>query len=665
MCNRSTVPGYPYTIARELYTKLRSLVTGLAVLALSLALPAAAWAQTAADWHHTGNAAIAQGLADLSSGPVSRVWFGNGGAAVYALTLSSSGNPGRVFVTSDLENWQPSPAAAPPPMPANVPVPNLPESGAQTRVPAAAGSNGRVYAFGNFVYRSEDGGAHWENVTQFRGSSLVGSGLHDLAISPSNADEIVVAGDAGVFRSVDGGTSWSGLNDTLPNLPVRRLWDLPVGDQGVRIELPRDAAVAWPPGNQTAWLPASNIDVLRESQLRQALSSVRGMNVTAVAISGNFVYTGMQNGEIQVSADGGSTWQTYAPNGPGAAGSGAVERFWVDPADPRVALAALGAAPDNPLRTSAAPHVLHTTNGGAFWDDFTANLPDSAAHGVAGDPASGAIYAATDAGVFMTYADLNALGSAQPWTALSGLPPAAAVDVKLDAQANQLWAALDGYGVYSTLAPHRLRDPSVVSAADFIARAVAPGSLVSVLGARLDTVRANNVAAPVLAATPNESQVQIPFEATGSTLSLAASAAGNSVKLPPLPLAAASPVIFVSRDGSPLLLDSERGVMLDAMNPAHSGTRIQILATGLGRVSPDWPTGVPAPLENAPRVAGAVHVYLDRTPVEVTRAELAPGYTGFYLVEINVPKIANYGPAELYMDVDGAPSNRVRVYIEP
>jgi uncharacterized protein (TIGR03437 family) len=44
---------------------------------------------------------------------------------------------------------------------------------------------------------------------------------------------------------------------------------------------------------------------------------------------------------------------------------------------------------------------------------------------------------------------------------------------------------------------------------------------------------------------------------------------------------------------------------------------------------------------------------------------LAPGYIGFYLVEIAVPKLVNYGPAELYIDVDGASSNRVRVYIEP
>src|SRR6202035_4064636 len=123
----------------------------------------------------------------------------------------------------------------------------------------------------------------------------------------------------------------------------------------------------------------------------------------------------------------------------------------------------------------------------------------------------------------MAYTDLSALRTVESWTALPGLPDAPAMDVKLDGQANQLWVALAGYGVYSTLAPHRLRDPSVVSAADMIARAVAPGSLVSVLGAQVDNVRASGLLAPVLAASVSESQIQIPFEARGDTLSLAAS----------------------------------------------------------------------------------------------------------------------------------------------
>ena len=632
----------------------------LAILAPSLVhaqpVPPVTDAGLVPDWRHIGNFVLDEALAGAASGPCKRVWYGPGGI-IYVQTGS-----GRVYRTADLDTWQASNAPVPPTGP-NAAVGSLPEAGAQTR--ALPGDGSRVYAFGQYVYRSEDGGAHWENTTVYRGTSLIGEGVADLAIAPGNSDDIVTASAAGVCRSVDGGRSWSGLNDDLPNLPATRLLDLPAGDQGARIALENETAAQWPPGNKQAWVPATNTDLIQEAQLRLALSSLRRANVTALTIAGDFIYSGMQDGAILVSADRGLSWQSFSPSA-GPVGSGPVERFWVDPRDPRVALAALGTAPADPLRASAPAHVLHTINGGAFWDNFTANLPAAAVHGVAADPASGALYAATDRGVFLAYADLNALGAVQSWTPLTGLPEgAAATDVKLDAQGNLLWAAVDGYGVYAALAPHRLRDPSVVSAADMIKRAVAPGSLVSILGAQVDTVQAGGVPAPVLAATGSESQIQIPFEARGAALPLAASFGGASVNLPALPLAAAAPVIFVARDGSPMLLDADKGVMLDAMTAAHSGSRIQILATGLGRVTPEWATGVPAPLDNPPLVAGNVHVYLDRAPVEVTRAELAPGYVGFYLVEIAVPRISNFGPAELYLDVDGASSNRVRVYIEP
>jgi uncharacterized protein (TIGR03437 family) len=44
---------------------------------------------------------------------------------------------------------------------------------------------------------------------------------------------------------------------------------------------------------------------------------------------------------------------------------------------------------------------------------------------------------------------------------------------------------------------------------------------------------------------------------------------------------------------------------------------------------------------------------------------LAPGYTGVYLVEIEVPVLLQYGMSELSLQVNGQESNRVRVYSEP
>ena len=132
-----------------------------------------------------------------------------------------------------------------------------------------------------------------------------------------------------------------------------------------------------------------------------------------------------------------------------------------------------------------------------------------------------------------------------------------------------------------------------------------------------------------------------------------------------MPFQAVSPAIFVDRAGAPMLLDADSGMMFDARNTARSGARIQVITTGLGRVSPDWPTGMPAPLQQPPAVRATISAYLDRAPVEVLSATLAPGYVGLYLVEIRLPAIVNAGPAELFLTADGQESNRVRIHIEP
>ena len=180
----------------------------------------------------------------------------------------------------------------------------------------------------------------------------------------------------------------------------------------------------------------------------------------------------------------------------------------------------------------------------------------------------------------------------------------------------------------------------------------------------MQTVRSGNANVPILASSESETQVQIPFDVTGSALSLALeSSAGRRIL--PVPLEAAAPGIFIDRDGTPMILDADAGITLDAMLPARSGQRIQILTTGMGRVVPAWQAGVPAPTDDPPRVAAAVKVFMDRVELEVVRATLAPRYIGFYLIEVRLPDLVNAGPAELYITADGAESNRVRLYVEP
>jgi uncharacterized protein (TIGR03437 family) len=629
-------------------------------------------AQIPADWHPVGTPVYEAGLAGPASGAVNRIWY----AANRAVRIQTAS--GHIFetadpATADLSTWKRLDAPGTPILPpiiAPVLVDVLPEPGAQVR--SKPGDAPHLYAFGTFVYRSDDGGKHWENLTVLGGRSILGGPIRDLTAGALGTDDVLVAGDSGVFRSADGGRSWTSLNPGLSNLPVNRFLDLPSGTRPLRLATSDTQALEWLPGQKLAWTPADAADLIREAGQKATLTESFGITVTALATAGDLLYAGLQTGEIRVSMDGGNTWRGFVPPGLSA---GPVERFWINPADPRIALAALGQAPAAFIPNLSTPHVLHTVNGGVFWDDFTANLPHVAAHGITADLESGAIYAATDEGLFLAYSNLRTLGagpsgSVQSWSLVRGLGSpeslARVLDVKLDAQGNQLWAALEGDGVFVTLAPHRLRSPVVVSAADLLARSAAPGSLISILGARVDAARAGNLDAPVLASTNTESQVQIPFEIRpDGSVALSVTTGGASLNLAPLKVAPASPAIFVDRDSSPLLLDTETGVLLSAANPARSGSRIQILATGLGKVTPDWPTGTPAPLDNTPKVAGAVHAYLDRSALSVTRAELAPGYVGLYLVEVEIPRLVNYGPAELFIDVDGAASNRVRVYIEP
>lgn len=585
-------------------------------------------------------------LAAPATGPVSRIWFSPEGGVLFARTQS-----GRIFQTADFSTWTPATGFVEPPAYAAATVVRLPEAGA--RVISAPAAGGRIYALGQQLYSSNDYGESWTNLTAFRSSSVVGSGLHDLAIAPSGADQLVVADDFGVWRSLDGGLTWSGLNLALPNLPVRRIVATQGPAGGTRIQVDGWGTLELAPG-ASVWQPMGVSDP--DAALRAAYSALLGAQITAVAVAQDRVYAGSDDGRLWVVRDrvAGVPWQ--------AAAGEPVSGIFSDPAAPDMALAALGG--------SGGQHVFRSTNGGLSWDALDNNLPNAAAHAITADRASGTIYVATDAGVFYGHADLqSAATDPVNWINLTkGLTGAGASvpaeDVRLDAAGTQLYIALDGYGVYATLAPHRLANPQVVSAADYSARPAAPGSLLSVLGMRVNAARAADLNYPVLAAGDGESQIQVPFEAIGPSVSLELDTATGSRTLG-LAVQPVSPAILVGRDGTPALFDADTGLPLDGQNAAHSNGRVQIMATGLGKVRPSWPAGTPAPLADPPAVETSVKAFLDGNPVQVTRATLAGGYVGFYVVEVQLPLIANMGSHSLYISADGQESNRVQLVLEP
>jgi uncharacterized protein (TIGR03437 family) len=616
----------------------------------ALAIAGAAWAQTPGtvrpDWRHIGNSVIGMALAAPASGPVERLWYSPDGLRLYVRTAA-----GAVFETADFEKWRPS-SAVPPAGDPNAAAASVPLG---TRGVRAGADGRRLYAYGEEVLRADDGGRAWADVTAFSGRSILGGAVRDLAVSPLDGEEVVAGNENGVWRSLDGGASWTGLNETLPNLPARRIASLPQGTEGLRVVAGSLGVLEWAPGEKQAWRRVPDAAAAQDGATRTQLSQTLGVEITALATAGEYWYAGSADGRLWVSGDKGRTW-----NSTPLAERGPVEAIFADAREPRQALAALGANP----RGVTGQHVLRTMNAGQFWDDLTADLPDAAAHGITADRPSGTLYVATARGVYRTRADLSAATPTTPWTPLAGLPPAPALDVRLDSGGDQLFVAVQGYGVYAALAPHRLGSLRLVNAADFSQRAAAPGSLLSVLGVRVRTAKAGDLDLPVLAASDAETQIQVPFSAQGTSLAMALETSAGTFRMA-IPVEAVSPAIFVDRDGTPLVLNADTGVLLDVMNTAHSNSRLQILATGLGAVKPDWPAGMPGPFDKPPQVIASTQAFLDRAPLEVTRAVLAPGYIGLYLVEVQIPALVNAGPAELYIGSGDQQSNRVRIWIEP
>jgi uncharacterized protein (TIGR03437 family) len=504
-----------------------------------------------------------------------------------------------------------------------------------------------MYSLGRHLFRSDDGGHIWTNLTAWRSQSVVGPGQHSVALSPVNSEELAIANDYGVWRSMDGGLSWTGANQFLPNLAVRKILSTPGNATGTRILVDGMGALELAPG-ASIWQPAPGA-APNNAVLTQQYSAAAHADISAFAVVGDTVYAGSEDGRLLVSVDGGRTF----PDARTVGGGGRVERIFVDPARPDLALAAL---------SGSGSHVLRTMNRGVFWDAMDGNLPASPAHAVTADRAAGAVYVATDKGVFYAHADLETANTAPvTWTNLTeSLPAASATDVQLDPAGVQLYVALDGYGVFAAAAPHRLRNLRIINAGDYSTRAAAPGSLLSVIGGRVSAVRGGNLAYPILAASDTESQIQVPFDAVGPNVPLELETAVGRIRRD-LPVQPVSPTILVSRDGAAMLYDADSGLPVDSSRAARASGRLQVWATGLGKVRPDWPTGMQAPLDNPPAVVANIRAYLDRMPLQVTKATLLPGFVGFYLIEVQLPALTNIGTAELYISADGQESNRVQL----
>ena len=112
---------------------------------------------------------------------------------------------------------------------------------------------------------------------------------------------------------MDGGLSWSGLNQFLPNLAVKRILSTPVGTAGTRVESESLGVLELPPGG-SVWLPATarlENEAARQSSTLQLFSTRTGVKIVSYGQAEGTIYAGTADGLSWVEATPKATVPTH------------------------------------------------------------------------------------------------------------------------------------------------------------------------------------------------------------------------------------------------------------------------------------------------------------------------------------------------------------------
>ncbi len=209
-----------------------------------------------------------------------------------------------------------------------------------------------------------------------------GNDVTALAVDPVRP-ETVYAGTVldGVFKTIDGGTTWRPVNAGLTNPVIFALAVHPTSS-GVLYAATNDTVFRTSDGGET-WGAAG--------------AGLPHTGITALAIEGaspETLYAGIaehEGGGVFKTRDGGATWQ---PTGAGITTSASVRALAVDPSDGATVYAG-----------TAGGGIFKTSDGGNSWQAVNTGLSPRAVFALAVDPTgSGTVYAGVlgGRGVFTT-----------------------------------------------------------------------------------------------------------------------------------------------------------------------------------------------------------------------------------------------------------------------
>jgi len=153
------------------------------------------------------------------------------------------------------------------------------------------------------------------------------------------------------------------------------------------------------------------------------------------------IWVGTDDGNLQLTTDGGGKWTNLTPNITGLPANSPVSH--VEPS--RTGVDVAYAAFDRHHLDDFKPYIFKTTDGGKTWANIAANLPAKAyVHIVREDPKNTRLlYAGTELGL---YASFNG-GADWQFLSMANLPPVAVHDIVIHPRENDLILATHGRSV--------------------------------------------------------------------------------------------------------------------------------------------------------------------------------------------------------------------------
>jgi photosystem II stability/assembly factor-like uncharacterized protein len=243
-----------------------------------------------------------------------------------------------------------------------------------------------------------------------------------FAVSPDNP-KVLYAGGNVVFKSVDRGRTWKVISPDLTR-------------------------------NDKAKQESSGGPIIKDNSGAEAYDAI--LTISVAPSNPNVIWVGTDDGEVQLTRNGGKTWTNISSNISGMPPWGRIESIDVSRTNPGNVLIAV----DRHFSGDFKPYLYRSRNYGVSWTSVSGNLPkDVYAHVIRRDLHNPDLYyAGLENGLYVSW------DRGHHWYLFGlGLPDAAVYDIALDARDNDLVVATHGRSLWilDDLAPFQDFSPKV------------------------------------------------------------------------------------------------------------------------------------------------------------------------------------------------------------